>query len=287
MSNDRAHELTAKINESITGLCAETDAAKQSETYLAWLSTVSRFYKYSFGNCLLIWSQAPEATRVAGFNTWKSLGRFVKKGETGIRILAPIIRKVDEEKNGSTEKVSRPFGFRTVSVFTQEQTDGQPLPELNTNAAEGGETLLPLLEKAAAQLNITLVYKAIAGGAEGYSKGGLIEIEETLDTPARCGVIAHEIGHELMHRTNREGTTRQQRELEAESVSYAVLAHFGIHSESRFYLATYDVTAEMLTASLQTIGNAAKKIISLIENSGEQIEEGEGEQSPAPLAVPA
>ena len=96
-----------------------------------------------------------------------------------------------------------------------------------------------------------------------------------------------QIGHELMHRTNREGTTRQQRELEAESVSYAVLAHFGIHSESRFYLATYDVTAEMLTASLQTIGNAAKKIISLIENSGEQIEEGEGEQSPAPFAVPA
>jgi hypothetical protein len=60
-----------------------------------------------------------------------------------------------------------------------------------------------------------------------------------------------------------------------------------IHSESRFYVATYDVTAEMLTASLQTIGNAAKKIISLIENSGEQIEEGEGEQSPAPHDVPA
>jgi hypothetical protein len=90
-----------------------------------------------------------------------------------------------------------------------------------------------------------------------------------------------------MHRTNREGTTRQQRELEAESVSYAVLAHFGMHSESRFYLATYDVTAEMLTASLQAIGNAAKKIISLIENSGELIEESEGEQSPAPLAIPA
>ena len=60
-----------------------------------------------------------------------------------------------------------------------------------------------------------------------------------------------------------------------------------IHSESRFYLATYDVTAEMLTTSLHAIGNAAKKIISLIENSGEQIEEGEGEQSPAPLVVPA
>jgi hypothetical protein len=70
------------------------------------------------------------------------------------------------------------------------------------------------------------------------AKGGLIEIEE-LDTPARCGVIANEIG-QIVHRTNREGTTRQQRELEAESVSYAVLAHFGIHSESRFYLATYN-----------------------------------------------
>jgi hypothetical protein len=123
------------------------------------------------------------ATRVAGFNTWKSLGRFVKKGQTGIRILALLIRKVDEEKNGTTERVSRPFGFKTVAVFDYAQTDGEPLPDLNTNATEGGDALLPLLEKAAAQLNINLVYKAIEGSAEGLSKGGLIEIEETLDTP--------------------------------------------------------------------------------------------------------
>jgi hypothetical protein len=139
--------------------------------------------------------QALHATRVAGFNTWKSLGRFVKKGQTGIRILAPIIRKVDEEKIGTIERVSRPFGFRTVAVFDYAQTEGEPLPELNTNATEGGEAFLPLLEKAAAQLNITLVYKAIEGRADGLSKGGLIEIEETLDTPARCGVIAHELAH--------------------------------------------------------------------------------------------
>src|SRR5580704_11475463 len=275
MNNDKAQELTTKITESINALCAETDAAKQSAIYRAWLSTLSRFHNYSWGNCLLIWTQAPEATRVAGFNTWKSLGRFVKKGQTGVRILAPLIRKVEEEKNGITERISRPFGFKTVAVFDYAQTDGEPLPELNTNDTEGGDALLPLLEKAAAQLNITLVYKAIEGSAEGLSKGGLIEIEETLDTPARCGVIAHELGHELIHKNNREGTTRQQRELEAESVSYAVLAHSGIHSESRFYLATYDVTPEMLTASLQTIGSAAKTIISLIDSTGQQIEEGE------------
>jgi hypothetical protein len=285
MSTDKAQELTEQINNSMAALCAETDAAKQSATYRAWLSTVSRFYKYSFGNCLLIWSQAPEATRVAGFHTWKSLGRFVKKGETGVRILAPIVRKIEEEKNGTTEKTSRVAGFRSVSVFDYAQTDGAPLPELTRNATVGGETLLPLLEQAVVMLNISLIYKAIPGNAEGISKGGVIEIEETLDTPARCGVIAHELAHEILHKTNREGTTRQQRELEAESVSYAVLAHFGMHSENRFYLATYDVTAEMLTASLQTIGNAAKQIINLIaEAAGAAIEEGEGDDAPARAA---
>src|SRR5580704_15177619 len=130
MNNDRAQELTAQITESINALCAETDAAKQSAIYRAWLSTLSRFHNYSWANCLLIWTQAPEATRVAGFHTWKSLGRFVKKGQTGIRILAPLIRKVDEEKNSTTERVSRPFGFKTVAVFDYAQTDGEPLPEL-------------------------------------------------------------------------------------------------------------------------------------------------------------
>ncbi len=88
-----------------------------------------------------------------------------------------------------------------------------------------------------------------------------------------------------MHRVNREGTTRQQRELEAESVAYAVLAHFGMHSQSCFYLATYDVTPEMLTASLQTIGSAAKTIISLIDTTGQQTEEGEGAQIDAPVPI--
>ena len=264
-NTDKTQDLTDKINESITALCAETDAAKQNETYRAWLRTLSRFYSYSFNNWLLIYTQRPDATRVAGFQTWKSLGRFVKKRERGIRIFAPILRRVEEEKNGITEQVSRPVGFRSIAVFALEQTDGEPLPEINSNASEGGEELLPRLEAATAALGIKLIYQAIPGAAEGLSRGGVIEIEETLAIAARCGVLAHELAHELLHKENRKDTTRQQRELEAESVSFAVLAHYGLHAESRFYLASYGVTAEMLTDSLQTISQTAKRIINTIE----------------------
>jgi antirestriction protein ArdC len=279
-NTDQTQELTDKINESITTLCAETDTAKQNETYRAWLRTLSRFYSYSFNNWLLIYTQRPDASRIAGFQTWKSLGRFVKKGERGIRILAPIIRKIEDEKNGATEQVSRPVGFRSIAVFALEQTDGEPLPEIDSNATEGGEELLPRLEAATASLGIQLVYKTIPGAAEGLSKGGLIEIEETLSTAARCGVIVHELAHELQHKQNRKETTLQQRELEAESVSYAVLGHYGIRTESRFYLASYDVTAEMLTASLQTISQTAKRIISAIDGDETSIESEDGNVVP-------
>jgi len=275
MSNDKAQELTKTINDSIATLCAETDAAKQSATYKAWLNTVSGFYRYSFGNQILIWCQSPDATRVAGFHTWKSLKRSVKKGEHGIRILAPIIRKVEQERNGKTEEVIRPVSFRVVAVFDYAQTEGEELTDLECNATEGGEELLPLLEKSVSGLNITLTYKPLSG-PDGLSKGGAIEIEETLDTPARCGVIAHELAHELLlHKARRAETTKQQRELEAESVSYAVLTHFGMKPQSQFYLATYEVTAEMLTASLQTINATAKQIIGLLSQSDDS-EEGKG-----------
>jgi hypothetical protein len=126
MSNDKAQALTAQITNSIKALCAETDAAKQSAVYQNWLSALSRFHQYSYGNCLLIWAQATEATRVAGFHTWKSLGRNVKKGEKSIRILAPIVRKLDEEVNGKLETVSRPIGWRCVSVFDRLSRDLRP-----------------------------------------------------------------------------------------------------------------------------------------------------------------
>jgi hypothetical protein len=286
MSNEKATDLTASITASIATLCAETDAVKQSSTYTAWLKTMSAFYEYSFGNQLLIWSQLPTATRVAGFNKWKSLNRFVTKGQKGIRILAPLVRKAEEvSKSGTTEKVSRLAGFRVVSVFDISQTDGEAIPSFEVNATEGGDTLLPLIEKAIAELNISLTYKTLAG-AYGLSRGGAIEIEESLDTPGRCGVLVHELAHEILqHKANRETTTKQQRELEAESVAYAVLAHFGMNLPSKFYLANYGITAEMLTAALQTISATTKQIIALVTPATKDQTEEDAETGDSPAQV--
>jgi N-terminal domain of anti-restriction factor ArdC len=286
MSNEKATDLTASITASIATLCAETDAVKQSSTYTAWLKTMSTFHSYSFGNQLLIWSQLPTATRVAGFNKWKSLKRFVTKGQKGIRILAPLVRKAEEvNTTGTTEKVSRIAGFRVVSVFDVSQTEGEEIPSLAVNATEGGETLLPLIENAIAELNITLTYKTL-DGAYGLSRGGAIEIEESLDTPGRVGVLVHELAHELLeHKANRATTTKQQRELEAESVAYAVLAHFGMKLPSEFYLATYDINAEMLTAALQTISATTKRIIALVTPATKSQTEEDAETGDSPAQV--
>jgi hypothetical protein len=101
MTTDKAQELTAQINAAIEQLCRETDMAKQSEQYRDWLASMSRFYNYSFGNQILICSQRPDATRVAGFHAWKDLGRSVKKGEKGIRILAQLFANMMRRKTAT------------------------------------------------------------------------------------------------------------------------------------------------------------------------------------------
>ena len=281
-NTDNARALTENIAASIATLATATDAAYQDETFRAWLNTAATFHRYSWNNQLLIWAQAPTATKVAGFNTWKQLARNVRKGEKAIHILAPMIGKPKKDDNEVQTNRPKLYGFRSACVFDISQTEGKDIAELETNATEGGKTLLPLLEKVTSELNIVLNYKAISGGAEGYSKGGLIEIEQTLEIPARCGVLAHELCHELLHRSNLEGKTRQQRELEAESVSYVVLTHFGLKPQSHFYLAVYKITAEMLADSLATISSTAKIIIDLCESNSEKKSEfqtgaGEGE----------
>jgi antirestriction protein ArdC len=107
--------------------------AGHSERLREYLAAMARFPRYSWGNIMLIASQKPNATHVAGFHAWHKLGRFVKKGEKGILILAPIIRKKAENNSGAEpDESSVTVGFRAAYVFDLTQTDGQPLPEIGS-----------------------------------------------------------------------------------------------------------------------------------------------------------
>jgi antirestriction protein ArdC len=288
----KADSLHETLNASIESLAAETDSVKQDATFRTWLDSMSRFHRYSWGNQIRIAEQRRDATRVAGFHAWLKLGRFVKKGEKGISITAPIIRqRAKDETPAEGERMEltgkgprRVGGFRGTTVFDVAQTDGEPLPEApEHNATTGGETLLPMLEAAAAAFGIVVAYESIPGRAEGYSMGGRVVVEESQSLPAKCGTLAHEIAHELMHKTG-DASTKQQRELEAEATAYVVLNHFGMSSGSRFYLHGYGITGEMLKASMQTIAATARRIIDQIEGASTE-REGAEDDSALPIAA--
>src|ERR1700687_5046247 len=121
VTNQAIEQLIAALNEG------------RSETLTQYLAAIGRFHRYSLRNVMLIASQKPTATNVAGFHTWHKLGRFVKKGEKGILILAPIVRRKNESAEKSeTDESSTPVGFRAAYVFDISQTDGQELPEIGS-----------------------------------------------------------------------------------------------------------------------------------------------------------
>ena len=290
MTTDKARELAQQIETSVNALAAETDAARRSDIFRGWLNAMAQFHAYSWNNQLLISMQCPTATRVAGFHTWHKMNRFVRKGEKGITILAPCIykpRKREQQQDEGTEQQTNAIGtlrgFRAATVFDVSSTDGQAIPSLPWKVKGDCAELLPNAEQACRQLEIELEYKTIADGAEGYSLGGRIQINETLSRSERVAVIIHELSHELLHKNaeTRKNTTRQQRELEAESTAFVVLSHFGIQHGSAFYLAAYDVAPEMLMQALATISGAAKEIIDLFNNHLPQPAE-EGSLRPNP-----
>ena len=273
MQSDKSKALIDSITDSIKNLAAMTDATAKSEMFKTWLLTMSRFHNYSFNNQLLIFMQRRNATRVAGFQTWKQIGRNVKKGAKGIAILAPCISKkaVTDEATGEETTARLLRGFRVTHVFDYADTEGKEIPDLTYRATEGGDAILPRLEAAARNLGIELEYKADTNDANGYSQGGKIVVNSALTNTEKCGTIAHELAHEILHWRNnrRDGITREQRELEAESTSYAVLAQLGIEQPSGTYLASWDATAEAITAALQTIRNAVHEILQAMDDATE------------------
>ncbi|MHC4879851.1 MAG: ArdC-like ssDNA-binding domain-containing protein [Planctomycetota bacterium] len=241
-----------------------------SETLSRYLNMMSRFHRYSFNNILLIARQCPDAVYVAGFHTWRKLGRCVRKGEQGIGVFAPMAyrRKGDTERSAEEpEDCVALAGFRVVHVFDVSQTDGDDLPELATVQGNPGDQL-PRLEQAIRESGIEIEYGNPGYEAHGVSTGGKIIIEPDLPPAQTFSILAHEFSHELMHQQSgrRKELSRAARETEAEAVAYIVCRASGLQpgNSSSDYIHLSRGDAKTLSQSLDIIQKTASSIIRLI-----------------------
>lgn len=253
------------IAEGVAALTAQLEAGN-SAALTAHLATIARFHNYSFGNIMAIARQMPDASRVAGFHTWKSLGRNVKKGEHAIRILAPMVGKPkDAEAEAGAEAGARVYGFRSVCVFDISQTEGAELPAFARATGDTGDTLAKLVRFAGEQsISVELEAAELPGGALGISYGGRVAIAAGQSPAEVVATLTHELAHELLHKGERRTSeNRNVRELEAEAVAFIVGSAVGLDmaSASTDYIKLYDGSAEALGESLEAISRASTLIL--------------------------
>ena len=260
-----------KLDSIIDDLAGELDNGSTAG-WLDYLNTASRFHSYSFSNQILIFCQRKNASHVAGFNTWKSLGRFVKKGAKGIAIIAPCSRtqtvtQTGENGNETSEEVKL-RRFRVVYVFDVEDTElmeGAEEVELNWKKAighrgDGTPEQFAQLKAFAESIGIPVRFEN-TGSAGGFTNGKEIVLDR------KCfGTLAHELGHVLCQfRTGRMANlTQEERELEAESVAYLVCSAMGIERNAQNYILNWKGDSKKLRAHADHIQKAAKEILSSI-----------------------
>ena len=265
----KAEEIRQLVDASLDRLASALDEG-QSDELQRFLAAMGRFHRYSFQNVMLILNQRPDATRVAGFQTWKKLGRSVTKGEKGIAIFAPMLinnRDKGNEHKGETDQPDKVLRFRVVHVFDVAQTEGEPLPEPARATGDPGEAMVRL-EAAVRARGIELAEADDLGGADGVSRGGRIELQAGLDDATRFGVLVHEFAHELLHHVKgEERPTKCVRETEAEAVAFIVCEATGLEARGSAvdYIQLYQGDRETLTASLTRIQKTATEIIDAIE----------------------
>ncbi len=241
----------------------------RSETFRNWLDVQTRFHAYSYSNTIMILMQRPRATQVAGFRTWKKMGRHVKKGEKGIMIFAPNQQKLEvKTDDGEIEEFYTLRGFRPVYVFDIEQTDGKELPKLVENLqgnSEVAEWLMDRLHGLAEAEGLSV------GSCAGRANGSYNPVDKKIaikegarDQMAKTFI--HEMAHHYSHEPEMD---RAQSEVIAEGSAYIVSSHFGLDTgEYSFgYVAgwavQYDLHALKQTARL--IQQTANKIIKGLE----------------------
>lgn len=283
-NDDKIKEVTEKLEQGIKELF-------ESEKYRHYLKVMSKFHQYSFQNSLLISLQCPNATRVAGYTTWKrDFHRQVKRGERGIRIMAPApyklrkdIEKIDPKTNkpelgedGEPIKIRKEVlvpAYKIANVFDISQTDGEPLPEIATElkgTVENYKALWKSIEKVSP---VPIKFKEIEGATKGYYNWGekIIVIRKGMSDEQSIKTAVHELGHAMLHNPDimKEKKNREQKEVEAESIAFTVCEHYGIDtSEYSFgYIAGWSVGKELneLKESMNLIREVSADIINKID----------------------
>jgi antirestriction protein ArdC len=260
MNSQQIAELTSKAVEEL----ASALEAGRSEALTQYLAAIARFHKYSMHNVMLIALQKPDATHVAGFHRWRKLGRHVRRGEKGIAIFAPILRRKKEPGDDTQDRVEEALlGYRTCAVFDVSQTEGRPLASIGRvqgDARQYGEKLVAYT----LSLGIRLEYSRSIAPARGISEGGKITLLPELDPAEHAAVLAHELAHEILHhQPRRAATTKTVRETEAEAVAHVVCQAIGLETgtASADYIQLHRGDAKLLLESLNYIRLAAGRIL--------------------------
>ena len=287
-SADRMKEITDRLETGIQELF-------ESERYKAYLTSMAKFHSYSFNNTLLIAMQGGQL--VAGYNKWRDdFHRNVKRGEKGIKILAPAPYKVkkevpkrDEQGQPMMEKDGKPLtevqekqipAFKIVSVFDVSQTEGEPLPSIGVDELAGNVEQYEDFFKALEQTSpVPMAFEDIPGGSHGYYHltEKRIAIQENMSELQTLKTAIHEIAHAKLHAIDPEAPLTEQanrpdsrtREVQAESVAYAVCQHYGLDTSdySFGYVAGWSSGKDLkeLRASLETIRATAHELITTID----------------------
>ena len=268
----KTEDAKTLAESALDTLAAQLESGR-STALTTYLAAMARFHRYSVNNVLLIQSQRLGATRVAGFATWRQLGRFVRRGEKGIAILVPISYRgrdtedVTDRLASDCGAVRTVVGFKAGYVFDVSQTDGDALPALHEVAGDPGAFAAPL-RALAENRRIGIAYaNHELGSAYGASLGGRILLRDDLSPAVEFSVLVHEIAHELLHRGDRRAaTSKTVRETEAEAVAFVVSDAIGLHTSTAAsdYIQLYAGTKDTLLASLEAIRHTAVQILDAI-----------------------
>ena len=281
----------SKLDTIMKSLEEGVEKVFTSEQYQMYLQTMAKFHNYSFNNTLLIAMQRPDATLLAGYQTWqKKFHRHVKRGEKGIKIIAPVlvkekrqVEKIDEETQEivigidgqpETETVERILPrFRVTTVFDVSQTEGEPLPTLEVNELVGDVFIYEDFMKGLEEISpVPFQFQEIDSGAKGYYSNAekLVAIQTGMSQAQTMKTAVHETAHAILHDRDvmeENGITkdRMTKEVESESVAYVVCNHFGLDTSdySFNYVAGWSSDKEMpeLRSSMDTIRLTSSQLI--------------------------